>query len=187
MKVETVKTDQGKAKVPVCIKKSKRSGKEAAKKIMKKYDKIRREKAHERLVDTCEKRKKQRKIEIVDEIKNAAAKKNTRIVAKKVLDKYKRMKRPKKTYLVDEEDIETLDYDEPVEDLFKGESILEAVNKVFDFEKFKKEQAEAIDEMKKKNWWRTFLKRKCFGSCKQIFDFDKFKKQQEDAIEDFKQ
>ena len=150
MKVETVKTDQGKAKVPVSIKKSKRSGKEAAKKIMKKYDKIRREKAHERLVDTCEKRKKQRKIEIVDEIKNAAAKKNTRIVAKKVLDKYKRMKRPKKTYLVDEEDIETLDYDEPVEDLFKGESILEAVNKVFDFEKFKKEQAEAIDEMKKR-------------------------------------
>ena len=73
-----------------------------------------------------------------------------RIVAKKVLDKYKRMKRPKKTYLVDEEDIETLDYDEPVEDLFKGESILEAVNKVFDFEKFKKEQAEAIDEMKKR-------------------------------------
>ena len=46
------------------------------------------------------------------------------------------MKRPKKTYLADEEDIETFDYDEPEEDLFKGESILDSVNKVFDFEKF---------------------------------------------------
>ena len=42
-------------------------------------------------------------------------KKNTRIVAKKILDKYKRMKRPKKAYLVDEEDFETLDYNEPQE------------------------------------------------------------------------
>ena len=46
------------------------------------------------------------------------------------------MKRPKKTYLVNEEDLETIDYNEPQEDLFKGESILAAVNKVFDFEKF---------------------------------------------------
>ena len=46
------------------------------------------------------------------------------------------MKRPKKTYLVDEKDLETIDYDDTQEDLFKGESIINAVNKVFDFEKF---------------------------------------------------
>ena len=46
------------------------------------------------------------------------------------------MKRPKKTYLVDEKDLEAMDYDENQEDLFKGESIINAVNKVFDFEKF---------------------------------------------------
>ena len=30
------------------------------------------------------------------------------------------MKRPKKAYLVNEEDIETIDYTEPKEDLFAG-------------------------------------------------------------------
>ena len=132
------------------MKKPKGSGKQAAKKIIKKYDKIRHEKAYQMLVDTREKRKKQRKIEIVDEIKNVAAKKNTRIVAKKILGKYKRMERPKKTYLVDEEDIETLDFNEPQEDLFKGGSVIEAVNELFDFHKFKKEQTEALDDFKQK-------------------------------------
>ena len=46
------------------------------------------------------------------------------------------MKRPKKTYLVDEKDLEAIDYIEPQEHLFKGESIINAVNKVFDFKKF---------------------------------------------------
>ena len=32
--------------------------------------------------------------------------------------------------------LETIDYDDTQEDLFKGESIINAVNKVFDFEKF---------------------------------------------------
>ena len=59
------------------------------------------------------------------------------------------MKRPKKTYLVDEKVLETIDYDELQEDIFEGESILIAVNKVFDFEKFKKDQAEAINNAKK--------------------------------------
>ena len=46
------------------------------------------------------------------------------------------MKRPKKTYLVDEKNLETIDYDDTQEDLFKGESIINAVHKIFDFEKF---------------------------------------------------
>ena len=35
--------------------------------------------------------------------------------------------------------------DEPQEDLFKRESILEAANKVLDFEEFKKQQEDAIN------------------------------------------
>ena len=38
------------------------------------------------------------------------------------------MKKPKKTNLVNEEDIETIDYNEPQEDLFQGESIVIAAN-----------------------------------------------------------
>ena len=41
VRIEKVETDQGEVKVPVSIEKPKRSGKEAAKKIIKKYDKIR--------------------------------------------------------------------------------------------------------------------------------------------------
>ena len=56
------------------------------------------------------------------------------------------MKKPKKTYSVDKKDLETIDYNEPQDDLSKGESIINAVNKFFDFEKFKKDQAEALNK-----------------------------------------
>ena len=102
-------------------------------------------------MDANEKRKKNKNIEIVEDIKNFAAKKSARMTAKKILQKYKSMKRPKKTYLVNEEDLETIDYNEPQEDLFRGESIVEATNKVLDFKAFKKDQANALKEMKKKN------------------------------------
>ena len=36
-------------------------------------------------------------------------------------------------------------YDDPEEDLFRGESILEAANKVLDFEEFKKQQEDVIN------------------------------------------
>ena len=35
--------------------------------------------------------------------------------------------------------------------MFKRESILKAANKIFDFERFKKEQVEALKEMTNKN------------------------------------
>ena len=59
------------------------------------------------------------------------------------------MKRPKKTYLVNEEDIETIDYTEPKEDLFAGESIANAANKVLNFKQFKKEQEKELKMGKK--------------------------------------
>ena len=66
-------------------------------KIIKKYDKIRRQKTFKKIVDANEKRKKNNKnIEIVKDIKNFASKKSARITANKILQKYKSMKRPKK-------------------------------------------------------------------------------------------
>ena len=52
----------------------------------------------------------------------------------------------RKTFLVDEEDLETIDYNEPTreENLIEKESLLAASNKVLHFDKFKKEQAEAL-------------------------------------------
>ena len=64
-------------------------------------------------------------------------KKGKQIASKHVLKKYKNLKKPKKTYLVYEEDLETINYDEPQENLFEGESILGAANKVLDFDEFK--------------------------------------------------
>ena len=87
-----------------------------------------------------EKKKKTENINIIEDIKNSATKKSARITAKKILQKYKSMKRPKKTYLLNEEDLDSIEYNEPQEDLFRGESIVEAANKVLDFEKFKKDQ-----------------------------------------------
>ena len=52
------------------------------------------------------------------------------------------MKKPLPTFLVSEADLETIQYnDEPNEDIFANESILAAANKVFDFDRYKKEQA----------------------------------------------
>ena len=59
------------------------------------------------------------------------------------------MKRPKKTYLVNEEDIETIDYTKPQEDLFEDESMVNVVNKVLDFKQFKKEQEKELKKGKR--------------------------------------
>ena len=49
--------------------------------------------------------------------------------------------------MVNEEDLETIDFSEP-EDLFQGGSILKAANKVLEFNEFKKQQEEAIKYLK---------------------------------------
>ena len=125
--------------------------------MTKKQDKIRREKTFRKIVDANERKKKTKNIKIIEDIKNSAAKKSTKITAKKILQKYKSIKRPKKTYLVNEEDLETLDYNEQQKDLFRGESIVEAANKVIDFEALKKDHANGLKNEKKK---------KSFGSKK---------------------
>ena len=49
--------------------------------------------------------------------------------------------------MVNEEDLDTIEYNEPQEDLFQGESITKAANKVLDFEKFKKDQANMLKKI----------------------------------------
>ena len=59
-------------------------------------------------MDANEKRKKTEKIDVINEIKNSSAKKNAQITAKKIVQQYKLMKKPKNIYLVShiESDIE---------------------------------------------------------------------------------
>ena len=75
VKIEKVETPEGKIKVPVSVEKSKKTGK----KIIKKYDKIRREKKFKKIVDTMQKKRKTEKIDAVDELKDALLKKNAKI------------------------------------------------------------------------------------------------------------
>ena len=123
VKIETIETPSGSVEVAVSIGKTRRSGKEAAKKNIKKYDKARmRGKRFQKLADVNEKKKMEENINIIDEIRNSASKKDTKLTAKKVVEKYKKMRQvmPKKTFLVNEQDIETPDYNaaEPQEDLY---------------------------------------------------------------------
>ena len=60
-----------------------------------------------------------------------------KITAERISKKYKNLKKPKKTYLVNEEDLETEMYDEPQQDLFEGESVLATANKDKNFSKIK--------------------------------------------------
>ena len=47
-----------------------------------------------------------------------------------------KLNKPPSTFLVNEVDLETIQYnDEPNEDIFSNESILATANKVFDFDK----------------------------------------------------
>ena len=81
-------------------------------------------------------------------LKNSSkkSKKSAQISAKKIYQNYKNLKKPKKTFLVNEEDLETIVYDpEEQEDLFAGESVVAAANKVLNYEEFKKQQAKEID------------------------------------------
>ena len=98
------------------------------------------------------------------------------MTAKKISKKYKNLKKTKKTYLVNEEDLETIQYDDELqEDLFKGESIIEAANKVLDFDEFKKQQESAINNFNKN-------KRKAIEEVKiaDIIKVPKKRKQQKD-------
>ena len=103
------------------------------------------------------------------------------------------MRQPKITFLVDKVDLKTIDYNnEPSqqEELFAYESILAGANKIFDFNKFKQEQAETLDNMRKGS-----IDEEPFGvgdssifiAANKVFNFTEFQKQQQGAIREFKQ
>ena len=84
VKIETVETSQGHVKVPVSVEKP-QSSVRAAKKIIKKYDKLRREKA-----------KKLARIKGIEVVKEELLKKYTKsagIAAKKISDNYKKLRK----------------------------------------------------------------------------------------------
>ena len=64
-------------------------------------------------------------------------------------------------------------YDDPEEDLFRGESILEAANKVLDFEEFKKQQEDVINNFNENLLNKN--KRKAIEKEKDIFNTAKKK------------
>ena len=145
---DTIETKDG-DKIEIVVPPSKISSQKAAKKIKDKYDRLRRNKVKsKKIVESNKKNKILKEIDTIDEVKTASDKKRTRVTAQKILKKYKNMKRPEKTYLVNEEDIETIDYSEPQEDLFAGESILNTANKLLNFNQFKKEQEKLLKKGK---------------------------------------
>ena len=74
------------------------------------------------------------------------SKNGKQIATKNILKKYKNLKKSKKTYLVNEEDLKTIDYTKLRDDLFAGESIVNAANKILDFDEFKREQERKLQK-----------------------------------------
>ena len=143
---DTVQTKE-REKIKVVIPPPKKASQKTAKRIKDKYKNITRNKIKSlKIVGSNKKNKILKETDTIDEIKTASDKKRTKVAAQKILKKYKNLKRPKKTYLVNEEDI---DYIEPQEDLFAVESIVNVANKVLDFEQFKKEQERELKKGKK--------------------------------------
>ena len=75
------------------MKSQKKSGKETAKKIIKKYNKIRQEKTFTKIVEANKRKKMNKNLDMVEDRKDVASKKSAKITTKKVLQKYKSMKR----------------------------------------------------------------------------------------------
>ena len=93
------------------------------------------------------KEKKPEKIDVINEIKNSSAKKNAQITAKKIVQQYKLMKKPKKTYLVSDIESDIESDDDPQ---ISSQSIVQAANKVLDFNVLKKDQEKKLKEFKEK-------------------------------------
>ena len=120
-----------------------------------------------------------------------ATNKNKTITANKILKKYKNMKKPKKTFLVNKKDLDSIKYienDQEIdefskdEDLFAGESILNAANKVFDFKKFKETQYDAKDYFKKFNEENS-SKNKRKANNEKIFEIIKVPKKRKRQVD----
>ena len=96
------------------------------------------------------------------------------------------MKKTKKTFLVNEEDLEIINYNknnqeisdfsEP-EDLLQGESILNAANKVLDFNQLKEQQEYAI------KYYNKFNENKIKAKKEQLFEIIKVPKKKKNQAD----
>ena len=93
------------------------------------------------------KEKKTEKIDVINEIKISSTKKNAQVTAKKIVQKYKSMNKPKRTYLVSDIESDIESDDDPQ---ISGQSIVEAANKVLDFDTVKKHQEKELKDFKEK-------------------------------------
>lgn len=86
-----------------------------ANKIKDKYLKIRCEKS-KKLTDQHKKSELTNVTDAIENVNKSSDKKEKKVAAEKILKKYKNLKKSKKTYLVSEKDIETIDYLSPDEE-----------------------------------------------------------------------
>ena len=87
-----------------------------ANKIKDKYLKIRCEKSKKLLTDQHKKSELTNVTDTIENVNKSSDKKEKKVAAEKILKKYKNLKKSKKTYLVSEKDIETIDYLSPDEE-----------------------------------------------------------------------
>ena len=86
-----------------------------ANKIKDKYLKIRCEKS-KKLTDQHKKSELTNVTDAIENVSKSSDEKEKKVAAEKILKKYKNLKKSKKTYLVSEKDIETIDYLSPDEE-----------------------------------------------------------------------
>ena len=143
-----------------------------ANKIKDKYLKIRKNKNSQKIMDQHKKDKLLKTISAIENVKDTSDKKRKNLAAQKIIKKYKNLKKPKRTYLVSEKDIETIDYNSTdEEDIYAGESIVNAANKVFDYNKFKEEG--------------SFAGKSILNKANKVFNFEQFKREQARKIQEY--
>ena len=159
-----------------------------ANKIKDKYLKIRKNN-NQTITDQRKKDKLLNAINAIENVKNSSDKKRKNIAAQKIVNKYKNLKKPKCTYLVDEKDIERIDYksiDE--EDLYASESIVNATNKIFDYNKFKKDDAfagQSIVNAANKILNKDIAGQSTLNQANKVLDFEQFKREQVRKIQEY--
>ena len=121
-------------------------------------------------------------ISAIENAKNSSDKKRKNITAQKILKKYKNLKKPKHTYLVDEQDIKTIDYNfTDEENLYADESIVNAASKVFDYNKFKEDggfAGQSIVNAASKILSEDIAGQSILNRANKVFNFEQFKREQ---------
>ena len=101
-----------------------------------------------KITDKYKRLREKKNINIVAEIKDIASNKGMQITAKKISNKYKKMryKKPPPTFLVDEADVETIDYNNDSDnDIFAKESVVIATNEILNKYKNDLNESETIN------------------------------------------